>query len=96
MNKYKLLQQLSLSSQILLGSFVCLIYFITVAIINFYKFNYIIIGVIGELISIPFILLTVTLLLYSIWALTTKKMQPNLKIVVALLIQISCIIFIVT
>jgi hypothetical protein len=91
MNKYKLLDQLSIPNKILLGSTLCTLYFLLVRAINHYKIYNIMIGFIGELVTIPFVLLTATLFIYTIWAVVTKKIQLQIKIAIAFLLQVLCI-----
>ncbi len=94
MNKYELVKKLRMDTQILLGSIICTIYFGLVFLINYFKIDLIMVGVLGELITIPIILLTVTLLIYTVYLLVTKKNKLSLKLFVALVLQVLCVCFI--
>ncbi len=94
MNTKNFIAKLQTNTQILLGSIVCFLYFITLHLLYNYNIDFPLIRFFGELITIPFVLLTASLLVYTIYLLSTKKQNINLKLGTAIIFLIAALFLI--
>lgn len=80
--------------QILIGSVLTCFYFGLDYLLNHKKIETFLSGTFGNMISIPFVFLTVTLFLLSIYLLATKKIVRKSLIYLAILMNFLNIIYI--
>lgn len=73
MEYFSSLKNRQTSKLILLGSLICLIYFTALLLLSHYKINIAILGVLIELLTIPFLLLLILLLFISIKNIIKNK-----------------------
>ena len=82
------MNKLTTNKKLIIVNFVIITFFILIYLINLYKFDYVLIGVFREILTIPFLIAQIVFLFIGIKYLSKNEM--NLLLIISLLSLAIC------